>query len=97
MEEYLYSKKELIEIITRLEEEKKELIIEANKRISVYRENIVAKINKIETLEEALSTEREKHDILVNTLTKPELVSTHDAIKHLEQQLKDDGCEFVGC
>ena len=45
MEEYLYSKKELIEIIKGLEEEKKKL-------------------------EEALSTEREKHDILVNTLTK---------------------------
>ena len=35
-----------------------------------------------------------------DTLSKVEslpTMSTHDAIKHLEQQLKDDGCEFVGC
>ena len=56
MEEYLYSKKELIEIITGLESEVAEL---------------------------------------KSKLEEPKLVSTHDAIKHLEQQLKDDGHETL--
>ena len=56
MEEYLYSKKELIEIIKGLESEVAEL---------------------------------------KSKLEEPQLVSTHDAIKHLEQQLKDDGHETL--
>ena len=74
---------------------KQRIMEDVTKSVKRFEEQL-EQYHDAEDIIDAISLLELKLGMIRMKLKAPVMMDTHDAIKHIEQQLKDDGHEFVG-